>query len=644
MEILTRLLPLLAFFALPALAGELPYRVIAYHDVRDHVAADYDPDQYAVSTASLIDQFTWLKDNGFHAVSLDQIIAAREGRQALPEKSVLLTFDDGLASAYTHVFPLLKMFDYPAMVSVVTNWIESDKFVDYAGQKRGGDGFLSWEQMREMQASGLVEFASHSHDMHKGVCGNPQGSLQPAAKTRFFDGSSYESEAEYRRRITADLARSAATMSKALGREPRVIVWPYGAYSTVSEAVAAEQGMRITMTLNSASVSDEKTLRLGRYLITANPDLGDFSAELLLEKPQPIVRVAQIDLDYVYDDDQIQQRRNLDRLLDRIKALEISHVFLQAFADDDADGGASAVYFPNRHLPVRADLFNFVAWQLKTRANVLVYAWLPMLSYAGDAFDPGWRVLESRNGVIAPDPKSEPRLSPFNQQARGRIADVYEDLAAHAQFSGILFHDDGRLSDLEDFSEAAVARYAAEFGREILPETLASDTGLRQRWTELKSQNLLQFSGELLARVRTYHPDVKSARNIFATALLDDAGPDYLAQDFDSFLETYDFVALMAMPAMEGAQDDRRFFEALTDEVRRRDDGLDRTIFELQTVDWSRSTPIPDVELRSTMRWLQSIGVRNLGYYPDDFIDGRPDIYQLRLGMSLANDFAGSLR
>ncbi len=644
MEILKRLLPLLAFFALPALAGELPYRVIAYHDVRDHVTADYDPDQFAVSTASLIDQFTWLRENGFHAVSLDQIIAARQGRQALPEKSVLLTFDDGLASTYTHAFPLLKLFDYPAIVSVVTSWIESDTVVEYAGRKRGADGFLSWEQMREMQASGLVEFASHSHDLHKGIRGNPQGNLQPAGKTRRFDGSKYESEVEFQRRIGVDLERSVAAISEALGRKPRVIVWPYGAYNSLSEAVAAEQNMRINMTLSSASKSDKKTIRLGRYLITANPDLGDFSAELLLEKPHPIVRVAQIDLDYVYDDDQMQQSRNLDRLLDRIKALEISHVFLQAFADADADGGASAVYFPNRHLPMRADLFSYVAWQLRTRANVSVYAWLPMLSFVGEAFDPDWRVLENRDGVIAPDPNSEPRLSPFNEQARERIADVYEDLAAHSHFAGILFHDDGRLSDLEDFSEAAFARYEIEFGREIRPEILASDADLRQRWTELKSQELLQFSGELLARVRHYHPETKSARNIFASALLDDTGPDYLAQDFDSFLETYDFVVLMAMPSMEGAQDDRRFFEVLADEVRRRDEGLERTIFELQTVDWSHSTPIPDDELRLTMRWLQSLGVRNLGYYPDDFIDGRPEIHELRLGMSLANDFASGLR
>ena len=58
----------------------------------------------------------------------------------------------------------------------------------------------------------------------------------------------------------------------------------------------------------------------------------------------PLIRAAQIDLDYIYDPDPVAQERNLGVLLDRIQALEISHVFLQAFADPDADGGAERLF------------------------------------------------------------------------------------------------------------------------------------------------------------------------------------------------------------------------------------------------------------------------------------------------------------
>jgi len=636
-----RFLPILLFLALPAMASEPSYQVIAYHDIKDEVLGDYDPDQYAVSTRNFIAQMAWLRDNGFQPVSIDQIIAAQAGRQHLPDKSVLLTFDDGLVSFYTRVYPLLRIFDYPAVVSVVTNWIEMDGTVEYGGLRRDRNGFLAWDQIREMQASGLVEIASHSHDLHKGIPGNPQRSLQPAATTRLHDGETYETEAAYLQRVEADLALSSAKILEITGQAPRVIVWPYGAFNDQAASIAATLNMRTSLTLNEETIVREETLHLGRYLIVANPGLGDFSSELMMEQPAPIVRVAQVDLDYVFDPDPAQQSANLDRLLDRIEALDISHVFLQAFADDDGDGGADALYFPNRHLPVRSDLFNRVAWQLMTRANVRVFAWLPMLSFVGGPFEPEWRVLQNRNGDVAADPDSEPRQSPFNSDARERIAEIYEDLAKYAKFDGLLFHDDGRLNEFEDFSDDALTFYRKELGTKISLDTLASEPELMQRWTDLKAKVLVDFSMELLERVRQYVPLAKTARNIFASALLDDSGTNYLAQNFDDFLANYDYVALMAMPVLEGVSDSRSFYEQLVAAVRSKETGLGRTVFELQTFDWLQSLPIASTEISATMRWLQSLGVRHLGYYPDDFITGHPDLHQLRLGLSLTEDFGG---
>jgi biofilm PGA synthesis lipoprotein PgaB len=635
------LLPLL-LVSLQAVAAESSLRVVAFHDVRDEVAGDYDPDQYAVSTARLISYFTWIRDSGLNPVSIDQVLAAHEGSEALPENAVLLTFDDGLVSVYDRVFPLLKLFQYPAVVSVVSSWIDADVEVPYAGRNLYRKDFLSWEQIRELQDSGLVEIGSHSHDLHRGVLGNPQGNEQPAAVTRSFDGERYESEEVFRQRIAADLAESAATIEQETGRAPRVITWPYGAYNEIAAEVARDQGMSISLTLEPKTTSHGGTLHIGRYLVEANPHLGDFSGELLLEPRPPVIRVAQVDLDYVYDPDPAQQKTNLDRLLDRIKALEISHVYLQAFADDDGDGGADAVYFPNRHLPVRADLFNRVAWQLKTRADVRVYAWMPIISFVGGPFDPGWRVLQYRDGELAPDPDAEPRLSPFHDRARALIGEVYEDLAAHARFDGLLFHDDGRLNEFEDFSDAALAAYAVELGQPVTAAQVSSDPNLQLRLARIKSRRLIDFSEELAAIVRRHLPAIRTARNIFASALLDPEGMTYLAQDYDAFLGAYDYVALLAMPGLEGANDDSDFYQRLVDTVALRESGLEQTVFELQTVDWSSRQRITSQELGETMRWLQSRGVRNLGYYPDDFIADHPAIRALRSGMSLADNYGGA--
>ncbi|MDH3578126.1 MAG: poly-beta-1,6-N-acetyl-D-glucosamine N-deacetylase PgaB [Gammaproteobacteria bacterium] len=633
------LLALFLLLTLPALAEESSLRIIAYHDIRDDVAGDYDPDQYAVSTRNLIMQFAWLREYGFQPVSVDDVIAAANNGPPLPERAVLLSFDDGLASVYTKVYPLLKLFQYPAVVSVVTGWIESDTKVSYGGRDRSSEDFLTWEQIVEMQASGLVEVASHSQDLHRGVRGNPQGNSIPAAVTRLYDGDSYETDLQYRQRIEADLSASVNIIRERTGRAPRVISWPYGAYNDDIAAVARDLGMRISLTLAPENSTRNGSIQFGRYLVESNPSLSIFSAELMLDQPPAIVRVAQVDLDYVYDPDPQQQEANLGRLLNRIKALEISHVFLQAFADPDGDGGADALYFPNRHLPVRADLFGRVAWQLRTRADVSVYAWLPMLSFVGGSFEAEWRAMEYRDGIVAPDPHSEPRLSPFNAEVTARIAEVYEDLATHSRFDGLLFHDDGRLNEFEDFSDAAIAVYRESFGPDISPEELLGDAALKDRWVQLKSRTLLNLGNTLADKVRHYQPGLKTARNLFASALLDEQSIHYLAQDFDQYLETYDHVALMAMPGLEAAEDERRFYEQLVAAVSKRVGGFERTIFELQTIDWRQSEPVDSERLRRTMRWLQSLGVRHLGYYPDDFIGNQPRLDDLRQGISLADGY-----
>ena len=634
---------LLALAALPALAVDnaepAVLHVIAYHDVRDVVAVDVDDDQYAISTANLISHFQWLRVHGFVPVSIEQVVRARAGTERLPDKAVLLTFDDGFKSTYTHVLPLLELFDYPAVAAVVTGWIEQEPGVVQAGRVLTRQDFLSWDEIRELERSGLVEIASHSHDFHRGIVGNPQGNEQPAAVTRAYAHGRYEDSGRYRARIARDLAASARLIAERTGRAPRVVAWPYGASNAALGETAHDLGMSVALTLaegRNELVVGSRRLTLGRHLIRGNPGVEALATALLHEPARPVVRAAQVDLDYVYDEDPARQEANLGLLLDRIKALGISHVFLQAFADPDADGGAQQLYFPNRHLPVRADLFNRAAWQLKTRANVLVYAWLPLLSFEGSGIDPGWRVLADENGVSGPDARSEPRLSPFEPRARAVIRDVYVDLAAHASFDGILFHDDGRLSDVEDANPAALAAARGALGPGFSIERARSDAALAERWAALKSAALLDLSNELTAAVRELRPEIRTARNLFSSALLDPAGERYLAQELEGYLAAYDHVALMAMPYLEGARDPRAFYRSLARIVEHTPRALDKTIFELQTVDWRTGRRVDAHELETTLRELQALGIRHLAYYPDDFVAGEPALAPLRRGISLA--------
>jgi len=124
--------------------------------------------------------------------------------------------------------------------------------------------------------------------------------------------------------------------------------------------------------------------------------------------------------------------------------------------------------------------------------------------------------------------------------------------------------------------------------------------------------------------------------------VLDPASEAWFAQNLDRFLETYDYTAVMAMPAMEGvpAGEAEAWLRRLVAAVATRPHGLKRTIFELQAVDWGtgpkdKHAKIPTETLARQMRLLLSLGALNFGYYPDDFVTGHPDERRLHRDFSL---------
>ena len=610
------------------------YRVFCYHDVREDVRVE--PDPFAVDTAALVSQFAWLKENGYRVISLDDVIAAREGRKALPDKAVLLTFDDGFRSVYTRVFPLLKLFGYPAIVALSGHWLEagSDGNVEYEGRQVPRENFVSWDQVREMMASGLVEVASHSYDMHRGHAGNPQGSLMPAAVTLRYENGKYEDEATYGARVRADLARNSALIRANTGRAPRVMVWPFGRDSGELAKIASGLGMPYGLNLAAGvNRSTDDPARIRREVMVNNPPLADF-IESVQKEPRIAQRVVHVDLDYVFDTDPVQQQKNLDALINRIRALHINAVYLQAFSDADGNGQVAALYFPNRHLPVRADLFSYVAWQLRTRALVDVYAWMPVLAFDLASNNPAAdQVVKSADPDAASSGRYR-RLSPFSAQAREVIGEIYSDLARQARFDGLLFHDDATLDDFEDVS-ASAQQAMAEKGLALSPEAIRADPVLLQRWTAMKGDALIAFTQELAARVRERQGVIKTARNLYALPVLEPKTESRFAQSLPAFLAAYDYTALMAMPLMEGSAQPDAWLDDLAKKVAAQPGGLDRTVFELQSVDWRMRKPVPDLQLASQLERLQRHGALNIGYYPDDFVADRPALTKIKPAMSL---------
>ncbi|NWB31759.1 poly-beta-1,6-N-acetyl-D-glucosamine N-deacetylase PgaB [Pseudomonas gingeri] len=612
---------------------------IAYHDVEDR-----DPDQavVAVRTERLLEQLAWLRENGYRPVSVDQILAARSGGTALPPKAVLLSFDDGYASFYTRVMPVLRSYRWPALLAPVGAWIDTpaDRPVNFAGEMRPRSQFLTWAQIKEISASGLVEIAAHTDASHLGILANPQGNQQPAAATRRYDAATghYESEADFQARIRADVVAISNKIRAVTGHAPRVWVWPYGVADGTALRVIDDQGYKLALTLDDGLGSVDRLMSSPRFLVASDPDGEHYASSLVAVQARSPKRVVHVDLDNVYDPDPVRQEINLDKLVQRISDIGANTVFLQAFADPEGDGLARSLYFPNRHLPVRADIFERVAWQLRTRAHVEVFAWMPVLSFALDAKLPRVTRWDPVSGHAAADPEQYLRLSPFDPEVRRQIGDIYEDLARLTSVDGILYHDDAVLSDFEDAGPQALRIYAAN-GLPGAIGALRDDPATLQRWTRFKSRYLVDFTHELTAKVRAIRgPQVQTARNLFARPIIDPASETWFAQNLDDFLASYDWTAPMAMPLMEGQSESASgdWLDRLVERIAQRPGALDRTVFELQARDW-RQKPATDISGEQLADWMGRIkrqGATSFGYYPDNFLEDSPDLKSVRPALS----------
>ena len=357
---------------------------LTFHDVRDDVAKQGDRDLYAISTKNLAQYLEWIQREGWHPIRLEDVWLARQGKKTLPNKALLLTFDDGALSSYNRVFPLLKQYKTPAVFAIPTSWINGNTKDAYEAYGKGN--LMTWPQMREMVASGYAEFVSHSDNMHRGILANPQQNMQPAAITREYieKQKRYETESEYQSRVVADLKKSKQTLDRELGINSRAIFWPYGAVTTETEELAAQAGLPMSFSLGSVAPLADSVKTYQRALIMDNPTPEMINQEMLeflnyVRAPYKQRKsFLRFDLAEMQSANNEQFNQKLGQLLDKVDGLKTSTLILKAVSDSNGDGKIDVAYFPNRQLKMQQDMLNRVVWQSRTRISNRVYAELPL--------------------------------------------------------------------------------------------------------------------------------------------------------------------------------------------------------------------------------------------------------------------------
>ena len=403
------------------------------------------------------------------------------------------------------------------------------------------------------------------------------------------------------------------------------------------------------------------------------------------------LRVVHFDLDPLYsaDDSAAQVTANIDMLVQRVRSLAAPGidlaVYLSAFSNPDATlKSYDHVFFPSAHLSERGGnlLFDDAALptgQLLARTaraikraapGVHIYAWMPTLNFRLAPISSYYTIsLKSYIQSDLPEERDDPnryaRLSPFVGATWDIVAQIYRELgwAAGNYIDGIVFHDDGIISDHEDVSVAATS-FLANYDWRALAD------GDGRYWAQLnptergirKSRYLNQFTLYMAAQTQNAMNDkfglnktLRTARHVYSTAFSNRDAVQWLAQEPTSLLQDYDYVLIEAYPFLEARNDPTNplaaatfcnvsfvkgckvfktgpFYDDLFSAVSRNPEGLNKVVFIMQTVDWNTHTGVvtdlTSNRIGGDMMSLFNQGAQHFGWYPDRYFSGmeHPDI------------------
>lgn len=240
--------------------------VLMYH----HLSESGDG-PYTISIKNFEAHLNALENNGYNAISLNQLLRYAENGEDLPKKPIILTFDDGYLSNYEIAYPMLKERGMNAVIFAIGNSIGAigDNNSDVTSR-------INYSQAAEMAKNG-IEVQSHTFNMHKAPISQTDPTRKGVSK---LDG---ETDEEHFKALDEDFGLSVSSLAENTGQNIFALSYPYGIYNDNSEKASVKNGIKMTFTsvpgISRIEKNNTDSLRLiNRYVI------DDCTPEELLEK------------------------------------------------------------------------------------------------------------------------------------------------------------------------------------------------------------------------------------------------------------------------------------------------------------------------------------------------------------------------
>lgn len=214
------------------LTSEYQLPIIMYHHILKDESRHGD---FIISPDDLESDLKYIKKQGYTTIGTKELINFKQNGVPLPEKPIMLTFDDGHLSYLEYVVPLLEKYNMRAIVSIVGSYTNDytknpDKSVSYA--------YLSWDDIKKLSESTHTEIANHTYDMHK------IGKRKGCAKIKG------ESSDEYKKIFSEDTEKMQKLISDYTGKRADCFTYPFGCYCNDAEEEIKKSGFLLSLTCN----------------------------------------------------------------------------------------------------------------------------------------------------------------------------------------------------------------------------------------------------------------------------------------------------------------------------------------------------------------------------------------------------------
>ena len=246
--------------------------VLMYHNIAE------EPNDMTVTPGTFRMHMETLAENGYTAVTLDDMVNYVYYGGELPEKPVLITFDDGYYSNYEYAYPVLSELGMKAVIFTVgtsfgkTTYLDTDApITPHFGEK----------EAKEMTNSGVISLQSHTYDMHR--------SENYEKNARYDMGQlAGETEEEYIDTVREDLIMSREFLESLREDNVLALSYPKGKITDNAARIAVEEGYTVTFSTNWGMQELVRGLGQSLYAVKRNHISNDVTAERLLEIVQGI--------------------------------------------------------------------------------------------------------------------------------------------------------------------------------------------------------------------------------------------------------------------------------------------------------------------------------------------------------------------